>query len=314
MENNKLLNRFAIPTIPLDLLKGFAESVTTDRASCDALIKTIKDDSEKVIFDNDVDQSLINHPQFFGDFCAFYALLSHNGKYPVMVNVNYDGSVSIFNEVRDVALNDDVFSSASYITKHTLSLKRRGNMEYFCDEERNVATYFPKYSSGKKVVSATKSFDVYSDMKLVANSRNTISRGIPLDYNAASAITLVPDVDLDYALDGLLPVINESLLTGSNYILETARLTDGIVKGASKRKCEGKYQTIWEEKDSESFLESGCDSLRNGTGTEYYSRTLKHSSLSLNDTTETYLDSRFKSVKEAREYFGSAYDSGRKTK
>lgn len=32
-----------------------------------------------------------------------------------MVNVNYDGSVSIFNEVRDVALNDDVFSSASYV-------------------------------------------------------------------------------------------------------------------------------------------------------------------------------------------------------
>lgn len=46
MESNKLTNRFAIPTIPLDLLRSFAESVTTDRASCDVLIKKIKGDSE----------------------------------------------------------------------------------------------------------------------------------------------------------------------------------------------------------------------------------------------------------------------------
>lgn len=182
-----------------------------------------------------------------------------------MVNVNHDESVSIFNEVRDLALNDDVFSSASYITKHTLSLKKHGSfsnaLAYFCDEERNVTTYFPKYPRGQKVVSATKNFEVYSDMKLVANSRNTISRSVPFDYNATSTITLVPGVDLDYTFDGLLPVADENLLAGSNYIFETFRLADGVVKGASKRKHEDKYQAIWEEKDSESFLEPGCNSL-----------------------------------------------------
>lgn len=266
---------------------------------------------ERIVNDERVDQSLINHTQFFRSFKHAYESLSGYGKTPVKVDVDYSGNVVLSTELSVPTRSDVTYSSERQISKYTFSLRSYfdGEDDYFCEEIESINAKYPQNGAKpEKSIGASKRLKVYKFNELVANSWNCVFSKVPLDYNDVYAMSLVPAVDLNQALAGSLPIINENSLWNSNYVCETARSGNGIVQMMSRRK-DGWSDPVWEHKECEGYLTPGYETLENGIGHVYYSHTKVTSPTGTDNKEETFLDSDFGSVSEARTYFSNYYTS-----
>ena len=267
---------------------------------------------ERIVNDERVDQSLINHTQFFRSFRHVYDELSGRGKWPVKVDVDRSGNVILSVDFSVPTRSDVIYSSERQISKHTFSLRAHpegSENEYFCDEIESINAKYPQNGAKpEKSIGASKELKVYKFNELVANSWNCVFSNVPLNYNDVYARSLVPAVGLGYALTGSLPTIDEGSLWNSNYKCETSRSENGIVQTMSRRK-DGWSNPVWEHKYSEGYLVPGYETLERSRGSEYYSHTKVTSPTGTDNKEETLLDNRFGSVSEARTYFSNYYTS-----
>lgn len=272
-----------------------------------------KREFEKIVNDERVDQSLINHTQFFWSFRYAYESLSGYGKTPVKVDVDRSGNVVLSTDLSVPTRSDVTYSSERQISKHTFSLRNHpegSENEYFCEEIESINVKYPQHGVGKteKSIGASKRLKVYKFNELVANSWNCVFSNVPLDYNDVYAMSLVPAVGLGWALTGSLPIIDERSLWNSNYVCVVSRSENGIVRTMRRRK-DGWSNPVWEHRECEGHLTPGYETLENGIGTIYYSHTQVTSPTGTDNKEETFLDSDFSSVSEARTYFSNYYTS-----
>ena len=272
-----------------------------------------KREFERIVNDERVDQSLINHAAFFRSFRYAYESLSGYGKMPVKVDVDRFGNVILSTDFSVPTRSDVTYSSERQISKHTFSLRNHpegSENEYFCEEIESINVKYPQHGVGKpeKSIGASRRLKVFKFNELIANSWNCVFSNVPLDYNDVYAMSLVPAVGLGRALTGSLPTIDERSLWNSNYVCEVARSRNGIVETMRRRK-DGWSNPVWEHKYSEGYLIPGYETLERSSGHEYYSHTKVTSPTGTDNKEETFLDRDFASVSEARTYFSNDYTS-----
>lgn len=266
----------------------------------------MNDEFEKLVNDERVDQSLIKQTEFLWRFKNAYDSLSYNGTRPVKVDINKSGNVVLSNDIRVPARDDGTYSGGRQITQYKFYLGG-SEKDYFCEEIESVDVKYPQnVDKPKKSISASKRLKVYKFNQLIANSWNCVFSKMPLDYDDVYAMAMVPDVDLRYTIRKMLPNIDEDLLGNTNYVFEVARSENGIASMVSRRK-EGWLEPVWEQRECEGHLTPGYETLENGIGTMYYSHAKVNSKDGKVNKEETFLDSHFNSVEEARTYFSNYY-------
>lgn len=197
----------------------------------------------KLLDNENVNQELVNQPQFYKSFIRKFDELSFDGKLQVEINVGTD-SITLFGRREFPNATNGLFVGYKDVTGVKFSLENLHEHKYFrVDRECSSVYMFP--NRGDKL-SNTLNSEVYEDNVLLGRvsfgddmtGKNFVQKATPyLGFRK-------PDLSAGYVLQGMIPEGMDYLVSGDYYCHVEGRTSyeQGLVRKSNRSRKDGEYE------------------------------------------------------------------------
>lgn len=156
---------------------------------------------EKLLSNDAIDLSVLNHPMFRDSFIFEYERLSREGKCPV--SVSFDGlGISLFSSQDLPSATNGVYQGYKSIDSAYFYIQNRHDNDYFCIRRKNSDVY--SYLNAADNFGYSEALDVYLDNENVGKIELS-SRYDCMQATIPNFAVNHYDIDLGCALNGDIP-------------------------------------------------------------------------------------------------------------